>query len=252
MSTPSYYIRCTRKRIVAPGVYELAFTRPEGFTFKPGQFVLFDVPLMEKPEDVQTRALSIASLNSENELLFVVKLKPGGRVSRWIDERLQARDASRDTRDASRGEKGTEARMQGPFGLFTLRDTPRDIVFIATGAGIAPFRSQALTAFQKEEKRSMHLFFGVRSEEHLFWHQEFEKLDEAHGNFHFSLCLSSPSEQWKGNRGRVQTFLPSLLREPEKFEVYICGAPEMVADVKKFVLDELKVPKGQVHAEGYI
>src|SRR5260370_15717067 len=38
-------------------------------------------------------------------------------------------------------EAGDEIRCQGPFGDFILRPPMRDTIFIATGTGIAPFRS---------------------------------------------------------------------------------------------------------------
>jgi ferredoxin-NADP reductase len=35
-------------------------------------------------------------------------------------------------------------------------------------------------------------------------------------------------------------------------QVYICGAPEMVNDIKKLALETWGLPKANVHAEGYI
>ncbi len=109
MPTPSHTIVCTGKRLVAPNVYELAFQKPALFPFKSGQFVLFDVPLLTHPDDIQPRALSIASSPNEGELLFAVKLKEGGRASEWVKKTLH---------------EGISARMQGPLGLFTI--TPEE------------------------------------------------------------------------------------------------------------------------------
>ncbi len=238
MPTPAYTITCTKKLLIAPGVYELRFTRPEGLTFKAGQFVLFDVPLAEDPTDIQTRAYSIASSPLEKDLLFCVKLKQGGRASTWIEIILQ---------------EGASVRIQGPFGLFLLKEADPAHVFVATGAGIAPFRSQLTWMLEgKKDTRPMHLLFGVRNPEDFFWLEDFEFLANMHKNFTFYPVLSGTEESWTGLRGRVQQHLPRILSAHPESGIYICGAPEMVKDVKDTCLIDFEIPKVRLHAEGYI
>jgi len=237
MPTPRHTITCTTKKLIAPNVYELKFTKPHVMTFQAGQFLLFDVPLVGNPTDLQPRAYSVASAPGEADLLFCIKLKEGGRASTWIVEQV---------------EKGTEVSVQGPLGLFTVRENEHDLFFVATGAGVAPFRSQIKHALETGDRRPMHLVFGVRNEEDFFWIHELKELADQYANFSLHCTLSGPSEQWKGLKGRVQAVLPAILKEREKSSLYICGAPEMVNDVKKFSLEKLGVPKAHVHAEGYI
>ena len=237
MVTPSYEIRCTEKTLLAPNVYELVFEKPKGFMFKAGQFVLVDVPLISDPTDIQPRAYSLASTPEERDLLFVVKLKEGGRCSEWLEQKIEV---------------GTVSTVKGPFGFFTLRQNMNDCIFVATGAGIAPFRGHIIEALGMSDPRTMHLFFGVREESDLFWTETFRQLEVKHPNFHFHLCLSGTDEEWRGNKGRVQQFIPSVIRDPNATDLYACGAPEMVSDIKKLALDTWKLPKAQVHGEGYI
>jgi len=238
MPTPSYQVTCTKKALIAPGVYELHFSRPEGMTFKAGQFVLFDVPLAEDPADIQTRAYSIASSPSEKDLLFCVKLKAAGRASLWIEILLQ---------------QGSTIRMQGPFGLFLLKDSDPAHVCVATGAGVAPFRSQIKWRLEDmKDTRPMILLFGVRNPEDFFWLEDFEFLANTHENFVFYPVLTGTEESWKGLRGRVQQHLPRILAAHPEAGIYICGAPEMVKDVKETCLNDFEIPKIRLHAEGYI
>lgn len=239
MPTLAFTLVCTRKLLVAPGVYELAFAKPEELVFKAGQFMLFDVPLIDAPTDIQPRAYSIASTPHEKELLFVIKLKEGGRASVWIEKVLTV---------------GAAVRMQGPFGLFTVKpDVSLQYVFLATGAGIAPFRSQ-ITWLLDEERFAgrLDLIFSVRHTADLFWTETFSTLAAAHPNFYFHLSLTGSDAKWTGLSGRVQTILPTVLQDPSKAHVYVCGAPEMVQDVKKTCITNLGLQKPQVHAEGYI
>ena len=237
MVTPSYTITCLGNERVARDIYELTFTKPNDFTFQPGQFVLFDVPLIENPADIQTRALSIASSPKEETLVFIMKMKSGGRISRWIQEGVK---------------KDIEIRMQGPFGVFALdRETTKDYLLIATSTGVAPFRSQLKTVFPDESRR-IDLVFGVRAEEDLFWHEDFENLAKKYENFFMHFALSDPSKDWTGHRGRVQTLVPQIVQDFTQKKVYICGSPEMTKEVKGLCLNEWKVAKEDVHMEGYI
>ncbi len=238
MPIPTLSTTCTFHRLIATGVFEFAFTKPTGFTFKPGQFVLFDVPLIDNPADIQTRALSLGSTPAEEELLFVAKMKPGGRVSRWIEEVLKP---------------GFTATMKGPFGMFVLdANTTKDLLFIATGTGVAPFRPQIKHTLEAGDRRRMDLIFGVRSESDLFWQNELTALTQTYDNFFLHLALSSPTDTWTGHRGRVQTLVPQIVKDFSHKNVYICGSPDMTKEMKQLCLEEWKVAKEDLHVEGYI
>lgn len=238
MPVPSFHIRCLRNERIARGVYEFTFEKPEGFTFKGGQFVLFDVALKDDPANIQTRAFSIASAPHEDELLFVAKMKEGGRASVWIEEMLKP---------------GDEVRIQGPFGNFVLdTQTEKDYLFIATSTGVAPFRSQMLEALHRGDARRMDLILGVRDEDELFWIDTFRDLAKEHGNVFFHPALSGTAEGWTGHRGRVQTLAPLIIDDFSRVSVYVCGSPAMTKDLKQICLEQWGMDKSDLHVEGYI
>ena len=238
MPIPIHQITCKTKDVIANEVYDITFSKPVGFTFKPGQFALIKVPFVDNREDIQTRALSIASAPFEDDLLFNVKLIKGGRISRWIEEVLQVGD----TMD-----------MQGPFGNFVLdRATEKDYLFIATSTGTAPFRSQIMSALKEGDTRRIDLVFGVRAEEDMFWKTEFEELAKKHENLFVHFALSQPSEEWKGHKGRVQTLVPQIVKDFSMKNVYVCGSPDMTKEVKQLCLEQWGVDKKDLHVEGYI
>lgn len=229
---------CVSKRRIAPNVYELHTTKPEDFSFQPGQFVLFDVPSPTDPHDMQTRAYSIASAPSESEFLFVIKLVPNGRASVWIEKILEA---------------GTTIPMHGPFGAFTLlTDGSTPVVMIATGTGVAPFRSQLLWLLQtKHDQRTIHLLFGVVSAADLFWAEEWKALESSFPNFHAHLSCLSGEADWHGESGSIQERVSSLIAHPSDVRIYICGAPSTVQELKD-VCQKINVPKENIHAEKYV
>ncbi len=225
---------------MAPGVYELRFRKPEGFSFQAGQFVLFDTPHPDNPPHIQPRAYSIGSAPSEDELIFAVKLTPGGRFSRYTEEKLNV---------------GGVMTMKGPLGLFVLKpeQQKKPYLFIATGAGNAPFRSQIKWLLEeKKETRQVDFVFGVRFQRDLFWHEEFEQLAKRFANFHFHPTLSGDEPAWQGLKGRVVPVVSQTIKYLPDVHLFVCGAPPMVQDVKKVALEHWGVPKAEVHAEGYI
>ena len=238
MNTPKYDVTCSYNKQIARDIWEFALTKPEGFTFEPGQFVLFDVPAPDDPSDMQTRAFSIASSPGEDELLFVAKILPGGRASVWITDTIK---------------EGSTVSLQGPFGRFLLNtETKNDYLFICTSTGNAPFRSQIIHSLQGGEKRRMDLIYGVRSEDRFFWVEEFEALAKKYENFHLHLSLSDPHEDWSKYHGRVQVVIEEVVADFSTKNIYICGHPDMTNDVKKLCLEDWGVEKGELHVEGYI
>lgn len=238
MPIPRHDIVCTEKKLIAKDTYQLRFTRPEHWTFKTGQFVLLDVPLLADPTDIQTRAYSIGSEPGETDILLAVKLKAGGRSSMWMEQAVS---------------EGTRVTMQGPFGNFTLPQVShKPYVFLATGAGVAPFRAQIRELLARDETHAIDLVFGVRDESELFWMEEFTELSRTHERFSFHPTLTRGGESWTGHRGRVQTLIPHVAPDIAGRIVYACGNPEMTKEVKPLALEQWGVPKQDLHIEGFI
>jgi len=104
---------------------ELTLVDPQRIDFVPGQFVSFEI---ERPNarTPATRAYSIASSASRREAIeIVLNYVPGGSGSKYLFG-LQ---------------EGDRTSFKGPVGSFVLRDSPRDLLLVATGTGIAPIRS---------------------------------------------------------------------------------------------------------------
>ncbi|MGA9039976.1 MAG: FAD-dependent oxidoreductase [Terriglobales bacterium] len=128
-------------------------------------------------------------------------------------------------------EEGEEISCQGPFGDFILRPPIRDTIFIATGTGIAPFRSMLhwLVADQsRHQRKNLTLVFGNRTKEDIYYHDEFLRLAAEHKNFHYLPTLSRGAPEWKGLRGYVQEHVPAIAQGRTNMHAYVCGLDKMV------------------------
>ena len=184
------------------------------FGFVAGQWLSFKT---NKPDGEEiTRAYSIASPPGEdNRLALCLNRVQDGFMSNFLCDM----------------KVGEEISCQGPFGDFTLRPPLRDTVFIATGTGVAPFRSMLhwlLADPVRHQDKQLSLLFGNRTEGDIYYHEEFLELGARHVNFHYLPTLSRGAPEWQGRRGYMQEHLPGIVQGRNDMHAYICGLDKMV------------------------
>lgn len=202
---------------LAPGVRHFCFEVPEvdQFTFVPGQFVSLFHRLNGT---VYTRAYSVASPPDGRRFELCLNLVPGGAFSTYLFSL----------------NPGAHVEITPPLGYFTLRRRDRDALMIATGTGIAPFRSILRNSLH-EITGHVTLLFGTRYEAGILYREEWATLQRRYGNFQFRPTLTRASEGWDGLTGRVQSHLDGLLGVRTDTDVYLCGLKEMVDDVRRLL-----------------
>ncbi len=126
---------------------------------------------------------------------------------------------------------GQEISCQGPFGDFILRPPLRDTIFIATGTGIAPFRSMLhwlLADPARHQDKQFWLVFGNRTGNDIYYHEEFLSLSKQHANLHYLPTLSRGGPEWQGLRGYVQDHVPAIVEGRADMHAYVCGLDKMI------------------------
>jgi ferredoxin-NADP reductase len=184
------------------------------FGFVAGQWLSFR---QSKPDGEEiTRAYSICSAPvDDNRFALCLNRVQDGFMSNFLCDMKAGDDIS----------------LQGPFGDFTLRPPLRDTIFVATGTGIAPFRSMLhwlLADESRNQGKRLWLLFGNRREEDIYYHDEFLRLANRHSNFHYLPTLSRADKNWQGLRGYVQQHVPELAQGRTEMHAYICGLDKMV------------------------
>ncbi|HUJ79072.1 MAG TPA: FAD-binding oxidoreductase [Nitrospiria bacterium] len=245
---PFKHYRVTVERIVpmTPTVksYTLALQDDARIRFKPGQYVQLHVP---KGEGTVAKPYSIASPpDHEREIELCIKRVEGGYVSNYCDGLVG----------------GESFEIQGPIGKFHLQEpVDSDLAFLATGTGVAPFRSMLRGLFPTDPgqtpwapyrfraDRHVWLIFGVRSEEEILYEQEFRLMAERYPTFHFIPTVSRP-KRWAGASGYVQDQAVRLLREQGNLHVYVCGLLPMIEGVRA-ALKGVGFKREQIHYEIY-
>ena len=213
--------------------FELIFDAGREIRFIAGQFISVVLPRDGK---VIRRAYSIASPPEEpRHLNLVIKRVEGGAVTNWFWTL----------------KPGDRFRVHGPFGKFILPEkVDFEPLFIATGTGVAPFRSMIYSLLSTRFKGRMALLFGARFETMIPYHEEFLDLARRHPQFTYLPTVSRPTPAWKGASGYVQTQVEKLLTNPSAVRVYICGLNEMIQPVQEVCL-KAGLPKDRISYEKY-
>jgi ferredoxin-NADP reductase len=229
----------TKSILISPDSKHLEF-KVEGrdqFPFVAGQFVSIKQP---RPDGkMHTRAYSIASPpRTDGTFDICLNRVDNGFMSNWLCDI----------------EEGTVVNFHGPHGLFVMREPRHDAVFIATGTGIAPFRSMVQWLFADPERnhdRQIWLVFGTRYEHGIYYADEFRQIESEHPNFHYVATLSRCKEEWQGCRGYVQDHVREIVRGRTGTLAYICGLNDMVDANRKMLMDEMGWDRKQIVFERY-
>jgi len=194
---------------------DLRLIEPRTITFKPGQFVSFEMPHPQTGRLV-TRPYSIASQPSRSGIVTLLfNLVPGGPGSGFLFH-LTA---------------GEKTQFKGPAGHFYLREDPgRELLFIASGTGIAPIRSMLLANAEHADPRPATLFWGLRSQRDLHYQEELAELSRRTPTFTAITTLSRPNPGWSGSSGRVLRLIEERIISVKHLAVYLCGNSGMIAN----------------------
>ncbi len=231
----TYDATLTKVEFLTPRVKHLRFQLPEGklINFKAGQFVQMFIPT---PDKVRRTSYSVASPPYDHDHVdLCVTLVRDGVSSNYLHKMKE----------------GDKLQMMGPLGKFTHPEVlPRDIVFVAAGSGVAPFRSMILELLFQRTRQNVYLVFGNRYEHDIIYRKEWDEIAAKHPNFKFLHTLSQADSNWAGKRGYVQDALQEFIPEPANKDFYICGLVKMIDGVCE-KLQALGVAKEQIHFERY-
>ena len=218
MSAPSTELleaTLTRHDEISPGVFVIGFERRHDFI--PGQAVKLGIDREHPP-----RIYSICSGNRDGELQVLFNIKEGG----FLTPKLAQMSV------------GDTLFVSPPYGTFFGTDKPA--WWIATGTGIAPFRSM-LRSGMGENKTLVH---GVRHLNQFYFAEEFRKTlgENYHG------CCSA-EEQEGVHGGRVTKFVRER-KLPADATYYLCGQAGMAVDARDLLIAK-GVPFGNIMTEIY-
>lgn len=251
MAIVQFPLKLVGKRMLAPSVAHLTFTRDDGqpLDFVPGQFI--QVHFNYADGTPTRRSYSLATIHDHalgagDAVEIAVSYVPGGAATALFEGL----------------EPGGTVQASGPFGRFCLMpgDDNRRYLLIATGTGVTPYRSMLPLLEKAIAARGIEvvLLFGARSPEELLYGEEFRAFARRNPGFRFVPCFSrqlpepgSPHDHPDVRHGYVQQFLAEFAPDAQGDIAYLCGNPNMV-DACFEALKAAGLPVPRIRREKYV
>ncbi|MEK6967764.1 MAG: FAD-dependent oxidoreductase [Nanoarchaeota archaeon] len=205
---------------IASETLQFEFEKPQGFVFKPGQFVHLGLPdLFDTDSEGNSRSFSIASAPHESHLLFAMRMRDSA-----FKNHLKSAVV------------GTSAVISGPLGNFIFPDkTDRLIVFLVGGIGITPVRGMIVHASQTKSPQKIIVFYSNRTGADMPYVHELVSLNNQ--NIQIIPTMTNDAS-WIGEQGYIDLNMISRhLTDINEPIYYLSGSPEFVLAMDKLLRD---------------
>ncbi len=212
----------TRRVDINRDLWKIWLDKPEGFSFKPGQYCTIGVEGIE-------RAYSIVSAPYEEEIELFVELvpPPDGNLTPLLHDMREGQTVS------------IRPRAKG---IFVFDPTFPNQLFVATVTGVVPYLSIIRQYLRDGESgHRFYVLMGASYVDEFGYDDELTALAAAHSDtIRFVPTISRPGEEpnagWTGETGRVNTIVEKYVDKwglsPADTSIYACGHPGMIEDVK--------------------
>jgi len=211
-------------------VTSFRFPRPEGLTYKPGQFLFIAI----RPGGKElSKHFSFSSSPTEKAHFEFTK--------KFTDSEFSA---------ALKALKpGDWARIDAPYGKFTFEGEHPKIGMLAGGIGITPLISICRYCTDANLGTKITLLYGCRTASDVAFRKEIEAMQHRNNNLKVVFTVNEADSGWKGAVGVINADM--VKREIPDYQetiFYTCGPPPMV-DVMEKLVESLGLPKTQLKRE---
>ncbi len=180
-----------------------------------GQYAEVVVPgVIDKP-----RSYSFAKSpdkEQKNHVSFYIRHVPKGEFTTWLH---------------SENREGQKVEVTGPFGSFWHRESPKQVLCLAGGSGMAPIKALLEHMLSEGMSQQVTYLFGARTQKDLYCLEEMQEIVKlSKGQFTFIPVLSQEPEDsdWTGLRGYAIDHIQFTEDFATNTHAYLCGPPPMI------------------------
>lgn len=181
----------------------------ENFTFKPGQFVMLEVPgIGEAPFSISSSPIR----HGDIELC----IRAAGNLTNFLD----------------RVDRGTQVGISGPFGTsFPVEEMEgSDVFLIGGGLGIVPLRAPLFSVLESRSRYGrVDFMYGARSPSELLFTYQYDAWRRF--DIDLQITIDEPDEKWDGHVGLITEILAERIKQrktlAENTHAIVCGPPVM-------------------------
>jgi len=232
-----FTIKLIKKEEVAEGTMAFYFEKPQGFTFKAGQFG--DFTLLNPPEtdeEGNTRGFSLAHAPYEKDLMIATRMR-NTAFKRNLKNMVL----------------GAEVKFDGSYGDFVLHKTAAiPAVFLTGGIGITTVRSIIAQATKDNLPHSITLFYSNKTPKDTAFLADLELFSRENPHFTFVPVMTrTTSEEWKGESGHVTEEMLTRYVKNLNIPIYYLSGPAGMVKAMRQILTDAQVHEDNIRTEEY-
>ena len=231
-----YILKLKRIEKIGDGMYDFVFMKPP-LKFDPGQYLEWTLGHDRTDSRGNRRYFTIASSPTEPNLRLGIKFyeKPSSFKKKMLE--------------LAPGDEIMSGQLAGDFIL--PRDKKKELVFIAGGIGITPFRSMVKYLSDHGEKRSIVLFYSNKTEDEIAYRDVWDDAAQTIGLKTIYALTRADKTPLKNDehQGRIDGEL--IRREVLDYRdrmFYISGTHAMVVSTEA-TLHSMGVPRSQIKTD---
>lgn len=209
-------------------IMQIQIPNTQTFNHLPGQFIEINAAGV-------TRSYSIANIANDNKIIELhIRHYLNGFFSTkvWNDYKV-----------------GSVIKFKAPLGNFTLQSTQNPLLMVCTGTGFAPINSLLQHMLQIGSTRSVHLIWGNYEEDDFYcldYLEQYKKL-----NLKLSLCANKVQDVTTFSSLLVTQVVSQEYNDLSNYEVYACGNPNMINDIRNLTTNELNLNKNNFFCDSF-
>lgn len=212
---PKYKGVLSEKTDLNESVIRLRLEKPQGFTYKAGQFIN-----LIRPYDELTRSYSMASVPSDDFLELQVKRVPDGQMSNWLFDHLNI---------------GDSIEFFGPSGdcFYLPGQQKQPLLLVGTGTGLAPLFGILRDALVQGHTGPIHLFHASLATAGLYLMDELYQMADRNPQFSYTPCVLHGDVPEGGEKGNIADIPAMKLGSLNGYRAYLCGDPPIVSALRQ-------------------
>lgn len=207
-----YILKLTKKELVADNTYQLSFSSNQPINFNPGQYLEWSLPHDNADVRGIRRYFTISSSPTEKEVQLTYKLFS------------QSSSFKSALTNFKTGDKILASNIAGDF---TPQESTDNLVFIAGGIGITPFRSIIKYYIDKNLTKNIHLLYASTNERDFVFKDLFQQSGKQIG-LQTKYFISSKDQ-------KITTETIKEIKNFQNYTYYISGPDAMVKHYKSLL-----------------
>ena len=212
-------------------VFDVPAASADAFAYRPGQFLTLRVVLPDGSAVARCYSLS-STPGLDPAPKITVKRIAGGAASGWLCESLEA---------------GAQLDVLPPSGIFTVRDTTRDLLLFAGGSGITPVMSILRDALHHGTNRVV-LAYANRDERSVIFAEDLKHLAREYADRFVVVHLL---ESVQGLPSTALLAGIARMADLDTSTAFVCG-PGPFMDAVERVLRDAGMPRDQIVIERFV